>query len=181
MLETFKKMIVMLGVFAALSAQISYAQELFTAKEFEDRCFKEGAANLVDGLLVGNWDNPIWSNILENIASGDEDWVGTIYCLKKSPAYSNVTVSVELDIMLATALPKNPKAVLELGLSGIATARACSLPFIEPERAWTAQYVADTLAALETIDDDTKHFGIEKQVCLLRLKDAYEKKYDYAD
>jgi len=181
MLAKLKKISTVAGIVAALLPQISYSQDFLTAKEFEDRCFEEGAVNLVNELAIGYWDNPVWVDILENIASGDEDWVRTIYCLKKSPAYSNVTVSTDLNIMLATALPKNPKAVLELGLSGIATARACSLPFIEPERAWAAQYVEDTLAALETIPDDTKHLGIEKQVCILRLKDAYEKKYDYAD
>jgi len=181
MLAKFKKIIVMLGAFAALSSQVSYAQEFFTAQEFDDRCSKEGAAHLVDELLIGNWDNPIWSNILENIASGDEDWIRASACMGKAFGYTDQTVIVSLNIAWAEALPKNPQAVLSLSGYGISLGRICSFPIIEPERAWAAQYVKDTLAALETIPDDTKHLGIEKQVCILRLKDAYEKKYDYAD
>jgi len=179
-----RRIIAIIAVIAALSLQASYSQDFFTAKEFEDKCFNEGAANLVDG-LTREWENPVWDNILENIASGDEDWIRTLNCLKNTPAYSNAMVSIDIDIMLATALPKNPKAVLELGLSGVATARACSLPFIEPERAWAAQYVKDTLAALEAIPDDATMWNIplaiERDVCIMRLKDAYAKKYDYAD
>jgi len=176
----FKKIIIIAGFVATVLPQISYAQDFFTAKEFEDRCYKEGAVNLVDE-LTREWESPVWDNIFENITSGDKDWIRTLNCLRSTPAYSNVTVTVSLDIAMATALPKNPQAVLELGFSRVATARACSLPFIEPERAWAAQYVKDTLAALEAIPDDAKMLAIERDVCILRLKDAYAKKYDYAD
>jgi len=185
MQEKFKKIIVMLGVVAALLPQVSYAQDFFTAKEFDDRCGREGAINLVDELVVGHQENPIWENILDNIASGDEEWIRASSCIGRSFGYSNQTVVISLNIVWAEALPKNPQAVLALSGMDISLARICSFPIIEPERAWAAQYVKDTLAALEAIPDDAKMWNmplaIERDVCILRLKDAYVKKYDYAD
>jgi len=185
MLVKFKKIILMIGFIAATLPQISYGQEeLLDAKIFYQKCSAEGATKVVDGITHG-FDHPIWDAIIDKISSGEDAWIKTLYCLKDSPGYSNVTVSVDLDIALAKALPKNPQAVLALSLSGIATARACSLPIIEPKRAWAAQYVKDTLAALEAIPDDASFanilLDIERDVCILRLKDAYAKKYDYAD
>jgi len=82
-------------------------------------------------------------------------------------------------------LPEHPQVILGLSILGVPLNRICSFPIIEPERAWAAQYVKDTLAALEAIPDDATMWNIplaiERDVCILRLKDAYAKKYDYAD
>jgi len=175
----------MAGVIAVLSPQFSLAQEdLLNAEIFYKKCSAQGAVNVVDEITRG-FDTPVWDEIIENISSGDESWIKTLYCMKGTPGYSNATVTLDIHIAMATALPKNPQAILALGLSGVATARACSLPFIEPKREWAAQYVKDTLAALEAIPDSANvanvPLDIERQVCILRLKDAYEKEYDYAD
>jgi len=184
MLIKIRNMAIILAFFIASWGGVSYAQENLEAKKFEDKCWREGAANVVDE-ITRDWDNPVWEKIIDNISSGDEAWIRTLYCIRGTPGYSNATVTLDIHIAMATALPKNPRAVLALGLSGVSTTRACSLPFVEPERAWAAQYVKDTLAALEAIPDDASFanilLDIERDVCILRLKDAYAKKYDYAD
>jgi len=185
MLVKLKNVIITAGVVAALLPQPSSSQERLTAEEFDARCVSEGAINLVNELAIGYWENPVWVDILENIASGDENWIKASACMGRSFGYSNQTVIVDLNIVWAEALPKNPQAILALSGFGISLKRMCSFPIIEPERAWAAQYVKDTLAALEAIPDGAKMWNIpldiEKRVCALRLEDAYAKKYDYAD
>jgi len=65
------------------------------------------------------------------------------------------------------------------------TAKECSLPFIEAERAWTARYVRIRWQRWRRFPMMRKcgiyRFILKKQVCILRLKDTYAKKYDYAD
>jgi len=185
MFTKISKIITIAGFLVVSSLNSIHAQDFITAKEFDARCVKEGAVNVVDELSKGDWDNPVWVNILDNIASGDEEWIKASTCIGKNSGYSNVNVGIDINIVWAEALPKNPQAILALDISGVSTRRACSLPFIEPERAWAAQYVKDTLAALEAIPDDATMWNIplaiERDVCILRLKDAYAKKYDYAD
>jgi len=164
-----------LAILIVLSTNFSYAQEQLNVKKFNDRCVQEGAGNVINE-LTQDWDRPVWDMIIENISSGDEDWLNTLYCMK-APAYSSVTVSLELDIALATALPKNPQAVLGLGAAGISLTNACSLPFFERDRKYLEQSFKETLQALENVPDDATlgkaSLAIERDVCILRLKDAY--------
>jgi len=176
MVLNIKILAIMVSFLAIFYANISLAQEQLDAKKFNDRCVKEGAGNLINE-LTRDWDRPVWDMIIENISSGDETWLSTLYCMK-ALAYSSVTVSLDLDIALATALPKNPQSVLALGASGISLTNTCSIPFFERDRAFIEQYVSRALEALENVPSDA-HFGkaslhIEKQVCILRLKDAYD-------
>jgi len=184
MFTKISKIITIVGFLVVSSLNSIYAQDFLTAKEFDDKCAKEGAVNVVDELACG-WDHPVWSNILDNIASGDEEWIRASACIGQNSGYSNVTVGVDINIVWALALPKNPRAILALSGMDISLGRICSFRIIEPEREWAAQYVIDTLAALEAIPDDATMWNIplaiERDVCILRLKDAYAKKYDYAD
>jgi len=180
----FKKIIIMVAAVAALFPQISFAQDLPSAKEFDGKCSRDGGNEYLDE-ITREWDNPIWENLLEKVASGDEEWIRASSCMGRKFDYYNHTVIINLNSVWAEALPKNPQAVLGLAGYGISLKRICAFPIVEPERAWAAQYVKDTLAALEAIPDDAKMWNmplaIERDVCILRLKDAYVKKYDYAD
>jgi len=184
MLTKMKNIVIVLGLIVFSWSKLAYAQEVPNAKEFGDKCQQEGAVNYIDG-MTREWDNPVWEAILEKFSSGDEDWIRASACVGENSGYSNATVWVSLNIAWAQALPKNPQAVLALSAFDIPLHRFCSFPIIEPEREWAAQYVKDTLAALEAIPDDATMWNIplaiERDVCILRLKDAYAKKYDYAD
>jgi len=184
MFAKIKNIVIIAGLFVASWSSFSFAQDLPTAKEFADKCGRDGGVKYLDE-ITREWNNPIWVNLLEKVASGDEEWIRASSCMGRSFDYTNQTVIVSLNIVWAQALPKHPKAVLALSGMDISLGRICSFPIIEPERAWAAQYVKDTLAALEAIPDDAKMWNIplniEKQVCALYLKDAYERKYDYAD
>jgi len=185
MFTKISKIISIISILIAIGTGSVNAQDFITAKEFENRCYNEGAVDVVNELSVGDVDNPVWVNILRKIASGDEEWLKASACIGKNYDYSNVNVGVDIGIAWAEALPKNPRAVLTLSLMGISLGRICSFPIIEPTREWAAQYVKDTLAALEAIPDDAQMWNsplkIERDVCILRLKDAYERKYDYSD
>jgi len=191
MFVKISKIISIISILIAIGTGSVNAQDSITAKEFENRCYNEGAVDVVNELSVGGWDNPVWVNILENIASGDKEWLRASACIGENSGYSNGNIGFDVSIAWAEALPKNPRAVLTLSLMGISLGRICSIPIIEPTREWAAQYVKDTLAALEAIPDDAQvpddaqiwslPLKIERDVCILRLKDAYERKSDYSD
>jgi len=177
MVKKTKIATVIMGLFVLLWSSFAYAQEQITAKEFDARCVKEGAVNVVNELTRG-WDNPVWEAILAGISSGDEDWINASACIGRSAEYSNVNVMIDLSIAWGEALPKNPQAVLALGARGISLGRICTTPLIETDKLFIERYVKQALEALESVPSDA-HFGkaslnIEKQVCILRLKDAYE-------
>jgi len=186
MFAKIRTIMIIVFFFATSCLSFAYAQGLPDAKEFEDKCWHDGAGavDYING-ITREWDNPVWQGILDKIVSGDEAWIRASACIATNSGYSNQTIKVDIYISWAEALPKNPQAVLGLSAFGIPLGRFCSFPIIEPERAWAAQYVKDTLAALEAIPDGAKMWNIpldiEKQVCALRLEDAYAKKYDYAD
>jgi len=185
MFTKISRIIIVASFLVISSLSFVHAQDFITVEEFDARCGREGAISVVDELSKGDWDNPVWVNILENISLGDEDWIKASACIGKNSGYSNVNVGIDINIAWAEALPKNSQAVLALSIMGVSLRRICSLPFNEPEREWAAQYVKDTLAALEAISDDATMWNIpiaiERDVCIMRLKDAYAKKYDYAD
>jgi len=184
MLAKIRKTITITACLGILSSGFSQAQDLPDAKEFENQCWQDGAVDYIND-ITREWDNPTWEAILERISSGDEDWIRTSACIATNSGYSNQTIRVSIYIAWAEALPKNPQPVLALAAFGIPLRRMCSFPIIEPERAWAAQYVKDTLTALEKIPDEAQLWNIpldvERQVCALRLKDAYAHKTDYSD
>jgi len=172
-----KNIVMITGLLVLFWSNFAYAQEQITAKELDAKCVKEGAVNVVNELTRG-WNNPAWEAILAGISSGDEAWINASACIGRSADYSNVNVMIDLSIAWGEALPKNPKAILALGARGISLGRICTTHLIETDRAFIEQYVNRALEALESVPADAK-FGkasldIEKQVCILRLKDAYE-------
>jgi len=178
MFTKINKIICIVGALTIAWAGLVYAQELPDAKEFENQCWQDGAVNYINEITHGT-DLPVWGELLDKIASGDEDWIRASACIAQNSDYSSQSMKIDIYISWALALPKNPQAVLGLAAFSIPLRQMCSFRIIEPEREWAAQYVKDTLAALETIPDDAQIWDIpldiERQVCALRLKDAYEK------
>jgi len=184
MFTKISKFITIVSVLFISWSGVIFAQTLPDAKEFEDRCWKDGAVDYVNEITHGV-ELPVWDALLDKISAGDEDWIRVSACIAKNSDYSSQSMKIDIYISWALALPKNPQVILGLSAFEIPLSQMCDFPIIEPEREWAAQYVKDTLAALEAIPDDATMWNIplaiERDVCILRLKDAYAKKYDYAD
>jgi hypothetical protein len=85
--------------------------------------------------------------VLSKISTGDAAWV---HLGGKLAAGTDASASTGLTIALATALPKNPQAVLGV-LNDSAATRAsavCGVPFIEPSREEAQAYLSKAIPAV---------------------------------
>jgi hypothetical protein len=128
------------------------------------RCMikKYGPIETVNQLAQGDWHN--WLTIEKNISNGDTDWIELAPYLRLG---TDAGTSVGIIVALATALPKNPIAVLKLEDNNMSLKRVCSFPFIEPTHDFIKDYSESAIQALNSIDDP--RFLAEAEVCKIRL------------
>jgi ABC-type Fe3+-hydroxamate transport system substrate-binding protein len=88
--------------------------------------------------------------VLERIASGDSTWVNLARPLSQG---TDAGESTGLTIALATALPRNPAAVLRVLDDGpvLGASAVCGVPFIEPEAGEVKAYLEQTIPAVERV------------------------------
>lgn len=98
-----------------------------------------------------------FEQILKHIDEGDAQWVALAPSLYKG---TDAGDSEDIEIALATALPKNALAVLSVlsgntaiseGQPGID--KVCGVPFIEPTDDFVKKYLKESTAALKAVND----------------------------
>lgn len=107
--------------------------------------------------------------VLTSIASGNTAWVGLAPELSKG---TDAGASTGLGVALATALPKNPQAVLQV-LDDGPVMRAdivCGVPFVEPTRRSVSAYLRRAIPAVTRVSP-AKDFA-QRRACLEALNRA---------
>jgi len=122
-----------------------------------------------------DWD--VWPEITNLIAQGHADWIRASGCLAHGARYGGcASCTLELEIAWALALTRNTRAVLALR-NWTTIDRACTLPFIEESEEFLAQYMAQTLAALDALkttpEDYTDVVQDARRACTFDLKASY--------
>ncbi len=161
-------MLFVLGGFFCL--QPAMAQAPYQPLKLEDirrDIQKHGPKKVVDQLAKG--DGKAWLEVEQHIANGDANWIELALELRPG---TDAGTGEGLVIALATALPKNPEAVLDLEGGTMSLKNVCSLPFIEPEEAFVKSYSAAALQALDSVK--TPSLQVEAEVCRLRLTSVLE-------
>lgn len=151
---------------AAHAAQDAETKGL-TPEFLRESCYNSGAVNTVRALSAEG--SAMWKELMELIASGDSTWIIHVPLFASGTDAGNAT---QLTIALATALPKNPQAVLSLEYSFVSLRNVCSLPFINPDEAFIKQYSQDVLRAMREINDP--YMQMDKEICLIRLRHAVD-------
>ncbi|MEA3084930.1 MAG: hypothetical protein QOC89_2627 [Paraburkholderia sp.] len=140
------------------------AQPLSPAQLTRD-IHSRGARTVVEELdRAGRFDT-----VLSGIASGKAAWI------RVAPAIANGTDagdSTGLSVALAQALPKNPRAVLQVLDDGPVTGAGavCGVPFIEPPPREVAAYLNKTIPAVTRVPA-TAQFS-QRSACLAALTRA---------
>jgi len=149
-----------------------YAETLLDAKIILERCEKEGAAHVIDDLSLGeDWER--WDEVTDKIATGDEVWLKVSTCLMLGRYESRSEIAgTTIKIAWTWALTKNPTAMLEMEYQGTDLENTCKLPLYEPEEDFLAEYVAETLAALEKVEEP--HLQEGKARCMRLIREAYD-------
>jgi len=170
----FKRIVLFItGLIAALMVLSNvYAETLLDAKTILERCEKEGAATIIDELSLGeDWEK--WFNVTDNIATGDETWIKVSTCLMLGRYESRSEIAgATIKTAWGEALTKNPAAILEVEYQGTDIENTCRLPFYEVEENELTKYVAETLAALETVKQP--HLQEGKERCMRSIKEVYK-------
>jgi len=156
----------------ALMMSGAYAEDFLNAKTLLARCESEDPVALVDEITLRN-NHQDWDEIAERVATGDSEWIAASGCLMTGTKGSISAIDrIILRMAWIEALPKNPTALLQVEYQGYSLERLCELPHIEPEEEFLAQYVKETLAALEKVD--APHLQEGKQSCMSRMQTTYE-------
>ncbi|MDR5881515.1 hypothetical protein [Caballeronia sp. LZ032] len=103
--------------------------------------------------------------VLESIATGNAAWVELAPRLAQG---TDASASIGLTIALATALPKNPAAVLRVLDDGpvLGTSAVCGAPFIEPSPGEVKAYLDRTIPAVTDVPEGD---AVRRGPCLDRL------------
>lgn len=124
-----------------------------------------GAVATVEGL----WATGAWDVMSDHIGDGEAEWIAL--APKLAPGTDGAAAE-GLGIALATALPKNPIAVLSATdpkdgfVFGIS--RVCSIPFLEPSKAFVKRYRAQTLASVSSVH--SPRLAKARHACLVVLR-----------
>jgi len=151
----------------------AYAEDFLNAKTLLARCENEDPVALVDEITLHNKHGD-WDEMVRKVATGDSEWIATSGCLMagaRKGSYSAIA-GTSLRLGWIDVLPKNPTAFLQLEYQGYSLGDLCELPHIEPEKKFLAQYVKDTLSALDKVN--APHLQEGKQRCMKMMKDAFE-------
>ena len=125
---------------------------------------KHGAKHAVKSMR----DQERYDELLGNISAGKEEWIALT---PRIVTGTDAGASEELAISLAEALPKNPDAVLGIldqSKATISSGRVCSIPFIEPEKAFYESYAKAALAAVKAVSG--AGLAKQKELCLAELQ-----------
>ncbi|HEX5486334.1 MAG TPA: hypothetical protein VFX23_10090 [Limnobacter sp.] len=113
-----------------------------------------------------------YQQVLKRIAEGQAEWVALAPALYMG---TDAGDSDDLEIALATALPKNAVAVLSDlnpskadGASSLRIDHVCGVPFIEPTDAFVKAYLLQSTKAVKAVKDE-KLLPVARQ-CLSYLK-----------
>lgn len=129
---------------------------------------QRGAKTVVAELL--NQDQ--WDSVSDQIASGRQEWLALVPQLATG---ADAGPAEDLGIDLATALPKNPAAVLSIaneiawkdaGIIGLE--RVCGIPFVEDTQ--PKSYEQRAVRAVRSVSDPT--LERKKRECLAYLRNA---------
>jgi hypothetical protein len=156
-------------LFLATSGAVLAANEAAqTPKLLLARIRVEGAATVVRSL----WDTPRWSELTNQVASGDPDWVSVAMAISKG---SDAGATEELADALFVALGQNPTYILRvlpteesdavpLALSGVCSGRT------DPLGTYAAS-IAEQRAAEAAVEKVTvPTLKPKKRQCLAKLK-----------
>jgi len=164
------------GLTIMFATQLAYAKPITSARELLDRCRNEGSVALLRDLTYndeGEWDEEEWDTVIDQIATGDPDWIYASGCLANGVYFSgNASAWLSLEVTWAELLAKAPEPVLRLEWSGVSLMKACGFPFIEPEAEFIDNHYQAVLAAFAKIDNEFLQDG--KKRCEARLKEGYE-------
>ena len=127
---------------------------------------EHGAQETVKNLYQDN-DSHRWDFVTRKIGSGDARWLGIA---KKIAEGTDAGTSEDLVITLATALPKNPKGVLQIiGTTNfLSYETVCNAPFIEPTPAYLKNYLRKTRQVLKSLKEPSVE--IQRVKCLSQLE-----------
>jgi len=170
---TIKTLIILMISFVSYPI-VGYAQTetVLDAKEILARCKSEGAVNVVNELTSSELQKD-WIRLTEYVETGDTAWIEASACLMPGTHLGkSASAWIFLKLAWLDALTKNPTAMLEIEYQGASLENICRLPHIEPEEDFLAQYVKDTLAALDKVD--APHLQEKKQLCMRIMKAAFE-------
>ncbi|MBE1236749.1 hypothetical protein IHV25_03660 [Phaeovibrio sulfidiphilus] len=141
-----------------------------TAATVKKMCRSHPPSRVVARLL--ETPEKTWQPLLEQVAEGKPEWLEICTCLSAGGALSrSARASEELEIALASALPRNPCAVLMLERRGVSLARVCSVPFLVSDRATLEAYHARVQEALASVE--APGLAVERDVCRMRLEAAW--------
>jgi hypothetical protein len=119
-----------------------------TPRAVKDDTKRIGAKAVVNKL----YSSDRWQVVLKNIESGDATWLNVVGDLAEG---TDAGTSEDLQVSLATALPKNPRGVLKVtgAKDFLSVDDICGAPFIEPEHTFLLRYLADARRSLGRLKD----------------------------
>jgi len=165
-------LLIMSLIAALMGGGSVYAETSLDAKTILERCQKEGAVTIVDELTRRN-NQEDWIEITDKIADGDDAWIKASACLMPGTHGSRSASDwTFLRIAWTAAIKKNPAAMLEIEYQGASIEDTCELPLYEPEEDFLAEYVAETLSALENVKQP--HLQEGKERCIHMVKESYD-------
>jgi hypothetical protein len=145
-----------------------------TPKAVREDTRRIGAKAVVQKLYSANR----WQALLKNVESGNASWLELVGELAEG---TDAGTSEDLQVSLATALPKNPRGVLIVaGTKDFLSIRdICGAPFIEPEHAFLMRYLKNSQRALVALNDPTVE---QKRIqCLSRIQQVLADEKDRED
>jgi len=148
----------------SLAAEVSPLAQT-TAHKLLDEVEQNGARNTVQRLYE---NRPVWTKILENIASGQRQWIDLALSLK---AGSGGGASIDLRDAMFRALARNPSYVLghaqpTYPLAMLCLGRAAPLPTYK-------EAVAELEAVKSALDKiQAEELRYKKDLCLAELQEG---------
>lgn len=111
----------------------------------------------------------LFDAVLDRIGAGSAPWIQLAPALAKG---TDAGDSEGLVVALATALPKNPRAVLAVLNDGPVTGvqAVCALPFIEPTHEEASAYLAQAIRAVTAVAPSSR--VPKRTACLDALRQA---------
>ena len=128
----------------------------------------DGAKKTVERLYLSSRSKE-WNSVIAKIQTGDSRWLTVAGELA---AGTDAGTSTDLQIALATALPKNPGGVLQLAdtQNFLSLPNLCGAPFIEPSRTFLSAYLKQARQALRQLNKPVME--AKRTACLMEIDKA---------
>jgi hypothetical protein len=140
-----RKLVIVCCLAAAYAASQPAGAKI-TAQSVLDGVRAKGPAAALKDYTAGSAQK--WHFILKQIETGDSIWLTVASELRIA---SDASYSQDLDFSVATALTRNPSAVLRL--KNFELERVCDVPYLEPSVKVVHDFQAKASAALLTVKD----------------------------